>query len=180
MAQIEQTGKKYKLVLSRESKVFELNPVNEYAKVVLVYINSYSVPSIWLYSSSMIFNYLAEDFTTYFRMCIAHLGVPCWQYIVTKEGIPEWNREMIQLIAPGILGEDRNLVEMPRYNLDDGNKIDPNIFIIQSSLNYSRNQDSSPMLQAVQQNKIKEKKTKPTPKRHVSGKTVKKAFLGSC
>ncbi|KAJ8927875.1 hypothetical protein NQ314_019619 [Rhamnusium bicolor] len=169
VAQIERFGAKYKLVLSRESKIFELISVDELAKVVLVYINSYSIPSIWLYSSPMSFNYLAEDFTTYFRMCIAHLGIPCWQYAVSKEGVPEWSKEIFQLIAPGVLNEDRNLVDFPKFNLDDVNKIDPNIFVMQASVG----NDRVATLQAIQQNKSKEKKAKIIPKRHISGKPSK-------
>lgn len=172
VAQVEQYGKNYMLVLSRESKIFELAPIDDYTKVVLVYINSYCIPSIWLYSSPMSFNYLAEDFTTYFRMCIAHLGIPCWQYIVTREGLPEWSREMFQLITPGVVSEDRNLVDYPKYSPDDINKIDPNIFIIQSSSNMVT--DRSAALQTTQQNKSKEKKSKYPQKRFISGKTVKK------
>ncbi|KAJ8954083.1 hypothetical protein NQ318_004388 [Aromia moschata] len=171
VAQIEQFGKSYKLALSRESKVFELNAVNEFAKVVLVYINSYSIPSVWLYSSPMSFNYLAEDFTTYFRMCVAHLGIPCWQYVVSKEGLPEWSREIFQLIAPGVLNEDRNLIDVPKYDLDNCNKIDPNVFAIQPSQNSSRNERNAP-LQAVQQNK--DRKARPASKKHCAGRDDKK------
>ncbi|XP_018563934.1 tubulin polyglutamylase complex subunit 2 [Anoplophora glabripennis] len=170
VAQIEQYGKNYMLVLSRESKVFELAAVDNYAKVVLVYINTYCIPSIWLYSSPMSFNYLAEDLTTYFRMCLAHLGIPCWQYIVSREGLPEWAREIFQLIAPGVLNEDRNLVEIPKHNPDDINKIDPNIFVIPTS---SMATDRNSTLQMTQQ-KGKEKKSKFPQKRFVSGKGVKK------
>lgn len=169
IAQIEQYGKNYVLVLSRESKVFELAAVDNYAKVVLVYVNSYCIPSIWLYSSPMSFSYLAEDFTTYFRMCLAHLGIPCWQYIVSREGLPEWSKEIFQLIAPGVLNEDRNLVEYPKYNPDDMNKIDPNIFVITTSNTAT---DRNTTLQTTQQ-KNKEKKTK-FPQKKLSGKSVKK------
>lgn len=101
--------------------------MDEHSKVVLVYPTTYSGPTIWFYSGQMHFTYLAEDFTTYFRMCLAHLGIPCWQYAFAKEGIPEWTREMFNLLAPGVLSEDRNLVEIykPSERL---NKIDPGIF----------------------------------------------------
>nr|XP_023015136.1 tubulin polyglutamylase complex subunit 2 isoform X1 [Leptinotarsa decemlineata] len=172
LAQVEQIGKKYKLTLSRDSKVFELCTVDDHAKVVLVYTTSYSIPSIWLYTASMSFSFLAEDFTIYFRMCIAHLGIPCWQYIVSKDGLPEWTKEMFLLIAPGVLSEDRNLIEVPKFNLDDVNKIDVNIFTSNSSVN-----ERSAALQGVQQNKVKEKKVKGAPKRHVSAKPGKKVGM---
>ncbi|KAG5887922.1 hypothetical protein JTB14_003019 [Gonioctena quinquepunctata] len=173
LAQIEQAGNKQKLTLSRESKVFELCNVDEHAKVVLVYINSYSVPSVWFYSTPMTFNLVAEDFTIYFRMCIAHLGIPSWQYIVSKEGLSEWTKEMFLLIAPGVLPEDRVLIEVPKLNLDDVNKIDVNIFATQSS-NSASERIASAGLQ-VQQNKCKDKKVKGTPKKHVSRKNGKRA-----
>lgn len=155
--QIQQIGNKFKLHLSRESKVFELSTVDDKSKVVLVYINSYSIPSIWFYSSGMSFYYLAEDFTTYFRMCLAHLGIPCWQYVCTKDGLPEWSREIFLLIAPGVLIEDNNLIDYPKYNTSQYNKIDPNIFITQSS---SRDSNFDNKLSSVKCNKIKDKKPK--------------------
>ncbi|XP_050294674.1 tubulin polyglutamylase complex subunit 2 isoform X2 [Anthonomus grandis grandis] len=131
-AQVDTIGKKKVLSLSRESKVFELANIDDNAKVVWVYPTTYSVPAIWFYSGQMHFSYLAEDFTTYFRMCIAHLGIPCWQYAFSKEGLPEWSKEMFTLIAPGILSEDRNLIDSHsyKYSIEHTNKIDPNIFNI--------------------------------------------------
>lgn len=157
--QIQQVGNKFKLHLSRESKVFELSTVDDNAKVVLVYVNSYSTPNIWLYTSGMFFYYLAEDFTTYFRMCLAHLGIPCWQYAFSKDGLPEWSREMFQLIAPGVLSEDRNLIDCPKYNMKQHNKIDPNIFVNQSS---TKDSSYDNKMQQVKCNKIKDKKQKST------------------
>lgn len=170
--QIHKTGNTFKLHLSRESKVFELSTIDENAKVVLVYINSYSIPNIWMYNSGMSFYYLAEDFTTYFRMSLAHLGIPCWQYVFSKEGLPEWSREMFQLIAPGILPEDRNLIEYPKYTTTQYNKIDPNIFVTQAN---AKDPTYDNKMQSVKCNKTKEKKNKGSiPKRFVSGRQQKK------
>lgn len=164
---------KFKLHLSRESKVFELSLVDDNSKVVLVYINSYSTPNIWLYNSDMSFYYLTEDFTTYFRMCLAHLGIPCWQYAFTKEGLPEWSREMFQLIAPGVLAEDRNLIDYPKYNITQHNKIDPNIFVTQLHTKEFTNDNK---MQAVKCNKSKEKKNKySNTKRFVCNRNPKKS-----
>lgn len=177
VAQIEQLGNKLKLNLSRESKVFELATVDENAKVVLVYLNTYSIPSIWLHTTSMTFHYLAEDFTIYFRMCIAHLGIPCWQYIATKEGPPEWSKEIFNLIAPGVLAEDRNLVEVPKFSFDNINKIDPNIFVTQNNLSSSAIERSN-VLQSVKKDKNKDKKVKAVPKRFIFGKSGRKSANG--
>lgn len=171
--QLQQIGNKFKLHLSRESKVFELSTVDENAKVVMVYINSYSIPNIWLFNSAMCFYYLAEDFTTYFRMCLAHLGIPCWQYAFSKEGLPEWSREMFQLMAPGVLSEDRNLIDYPKYNMSQHNKIDPSIFVTQSNTKDSTYDNNK--MQAVKCNKTKDKKTKCSiAKRFVSNRPQKK------
>lgn len=171
VGQIEQVGNKFKLSLSRDSKIFELGTIDENAKVVLVYVNSYSVPSIWLYSTPMAFHHLADDFTTYFRMYIAHLGIPCWQYIFAKEGLPEWSREMFHILAPGVLPEDRNLVEVPRLNFSDVNKIDPNIFVSPSNSHTSVKNNNT--IQSTQQSKVKDKKIKSLPKKSTN-KVVKK------
>lgn len=170
--QIQQIGNKIKLHLSRESKVFELASVDENAKVVLVYINSYSTPNIWLYTSGMSFHYLADDFTTYFRMSLAHLGIPCWQYAFSKEGLPEWSREMFLLMAPGVLAEDRNLIDYPKYNISQYNKIDPNIFVNQSN---AKDSSYDNKVQPVKCNKIKDKKVKcSNPKKFVHSRQQRK------
>ncbi|CAG9818469.1 unnamed protein product [Phaedon cochleariae] len=172
VSQIEKTGTKYKLTLSRDSQVYELCTVDENAKVVLVYINSYSIPSVWLYTNSMTFNRLSEDFTTYMRMCIAHLGIPCWQYTVAREGLPDWAREMFVLLAPGVLREDQNLIETPKFDVDVLNRIDANIFSLHSVSN-----DRGAVVKAVQQDKSAKEKKKIVPRRHMSAKAGKKSGL---
>ncbi|XP_066156817.1 tubulin polyglutamylase complex subunit 2 isoform X3 [Euwallacea fornicatus] len=135
-AQVQSTGKTWTLTLSRESKVFELANVDENVNVVLVYPTSYSAPTIWFYCSGQKqFTFLADDFTTYFRMCIAHLGIPSWQYAYSKEGVPEWSREMFNVIAPGILVDDRNLLDAHSYKycIENVNKVDSNIFTMAQS-----------------------------------------------
>ncbi|XP_057651069.1 tubulin polyglutamylase complex subunit 2 isoform X1 [Diorhabda carinulata] len=168
-AQIEKVANKYKLILSRDSKVFELCTVDENAKVVLVYINTYSNPTIWLYTTPMIFNHIADDFTIYFRRCIAHLGIPCWQYIVSNKGLPEWTKEIFLLLAPGVLQEDKNLVETPRVVIEETNIIDPAVFLSSTNSNHGL------IMQAMQQAKsTKEKKSKTVPKKQVNSKLVRK------
>lgn len=166
-ASIEKIGEKHKLNLSKESKVFELCTVDDNAKVALVYTNSYEVPTIWLYSNkNMTFYHIANDFTVYFRMCIAHLGIPCWQYVVSKEGLPEWAKEIFTLLAPGVLNEERNLVEIPKFNVDEVNKIDPGIFL-NSSLS------STSLFHSLHQTKSKEKKIKAMPKKQPNSRVIK-------
>ncbi|XP_066156816.1 tubulin polyglutamylase complex subunit 2 isoform X2 [Euwallacea fornicatus] len=128
-AQVQSTGKTWTLTLSRESKVFELANVDENVNVVLVYPTSYSAPTIWFYCSGQKqFTFLADDFTTYFR-------IPSWQYAYSKEGVPEWSREMFNVIAPGILVDDRNLLDAHSYKycIENVNKVDSNIFTMAQS-----------------------------------------------
>lgn len=131
-ADVEKVDNKYKLSLSRESKVFEISKIDEANKVVLVYLNQHNPASIWLFCSPYAFYFLAENFTTYFRMCIAHLGIPYWQFIVAPEGVPEWSREIFQVIAPGVLQEDRNLIAAYKHEPEELNRIDVSIFTVQN------------------------------------------------
>ncbi|KAH1002672.1 tubulin polyglutamylase complex subunit 2 isoform X1 [Dendroctonus ponderosae] len=175
-AQVQHNGNIHSLTLSRESKVFELAHVDEKGKVVLVYPTTYSVPAIWLYSGQMHFSYLAEDFTRYFRMCLAHLGIPCWQYIFSKEPLPEWSREMFNLIVPGVLPEDRNLVEGRSYKhpIEHTNKIDPSIFLVSSSNPMPAIDSSYSNVRQPSEAKAREKqKVKAVPRRAMSCKSKK-------
>ncbi|KAF7275792.1 tubulin polyglutamylase complex subunit 2 isoform X2 [Rhynchophorus ferrugineus] len=172
-ANVEHCGKRHSLTLSRESKVFELANVDENAKVVLVYPTTYSIPNIWFYWGQMSFSFLAEDFTTYFRMTVAHLGIPYWQYAFSKENLPETSREMFTIIAPGILAEDRNLVERHKYDLDNVNKIDPNIFSPSQGGSQGTNLERNVNVRSTE-NKTKERiKSKSVPKKGTSAKNRK-------
>lgn len=58
-------------------------------KVVVVYTHPHSVPKIWFCTSNTEFYSLADDFTAYIRMAIAHLGIPEWQLAFTPQGVSE-------------------------------------------------------------------------------------------
>lgn len=58
-------------------------------QVVVVYVNPHAIPKIWFITSAMEFYPLADDFTTYVRMAIAHLGIPEWQLAFTPKGVSE-------------------------------------------------------------------------------------------
>ncbi|CAG9864396.1 unnamed protein product [Phyllotreta striolata] len=165
-ASIERNGDKRKLNLSKESKVFELSTVDDNAKVALVYAHHYEPPTIWLYTNkNMTFHYITHDFAVYLRMCLAHLGAPCWQYVASKEGLPEWAREIFTLLAPGVLEEERNLVEMPAFDVET-NRIDPAIFLNSSP-------SSTTLFHTLQQSKSKEKKIRTVAKK-ISNSRVNK------
>ncbi|KAL3284101.1 hypothetical protein HHI36_018269 [Cryptolaemus montrouzieri] len=124
-ARIFHDGYVYKMELSAKSKVFELSN-NDNFKVVLVYTECETTPTIWIWDDKT-FYFIANNITTYLKMAIAHIGVPYWQFIFTPMGLPGRTREMLNVIAPGILYEDRALV----IEEDDNkyvNKLDPNLF----------------------------------------------------
>ncbi|KAK9881430.1 hypothetical protein WA026_016316 [Henosepilachna vigintioctopunctata] len=115
----------YKLELSSESRIFELSKHDTY-RVVLVYADPKSSPTIWIWFGTM-FYFIANDLTTYLKMAIAHLGVPYWQFIFTPMGLPGRSREMLNVLAPGILHEDYSMIPITD-NTNDFNKIYPDIF----------------------------------------------------
>lgn len=84
-------GSNCELKLGPDSKVFELVNLYDIGRVVLVYLNHRYIPNIWVHDADMKFYFVADDFTTYLRMCIHHLGVPFWQFFFTSNGIPEWS-----------------------------------------------------------------------------------------
>nr|XP_015840697.1 PREDICTED: tubulin polyglutamylase complex subunit 2 [Tribolium castaneum] len=122
----------YELKLGTDSKIFELVNLNDLGRVILVYINHRYLPSIWLHNASMKFNFLADDFTTYLRMCVHHLGIPFWQFSFSGEGIPEWSEMVFRLLAPAILPLHKKIDEIKKHDDEFSdiliNKIDSNIF----------------------------------------------------
>lgn len=128
---------RYELKLTLNSKVFCLTSVENSGNVVLVYLNTRYVPTIWLMSTRNVFYYLADNFTTYFRMSIAHLGIPYWQFNFTPMSIPPWAQTMFRLLAPHLLPGCKS-IEMIRKSRDVKhddefptiplNKLDPNVF----------------------------------------------------
>lgn len=167
-AEIVKNDAGFKLQLTKDSKVFQLASVYN-GHVVIVYLNNYSTANVWLYTANMQFHYLADDFTTYFRMSIAHLGIPCWQFLYAPEGLPEWSKEIFHLIAPGILVEDKQNLDLAQYSLinEITNKIDSNIFAGQNQLASSvLNVKESPTKQTTQRAPKTSEKRPKYPLRH--------------
>lgn len=75
-----------------KSKIFELNTVNEVAKVCLIYDSSSSNnPKMYLLElDSFKWVFLADNFSEYLRMAIAHLGLPYWELCFASFGLPSW------------------------------------------------------------------------------------------
>ncbi|XP_033242490.1 tubulin polyglutamylase complex subunit 2 isoform X2 [Drosophila miranda] len=99
--------------ITAKSKIFEINNINEMAKL-----------------NTLSWQFLAETFSEYLRMSIAHLGLPYWELCFSSFGLPSWTEQLFLLLAPHLLEEHelrRGRVLNPAcehpYNI-----IDPNIF----------------------------------------------------
>ena len=77
------------------SKNFEIDNCNGFGKVCLVYRNSKSgafsseqSAEFWFLDRSFQWHYLTSSFKNYYRLSIAHLGLPQWQMLFTEDGLP--------------------------------------------------------------------------------------------
>lgn len=57
--------------------------------------SSSQLPSIWFLDRALDFHYLTMDFVSYYRLALAHLGVPQWQLLFTPYGPPSRTRVSI-------------------------------------------------------------------------------------
>lgn len=92
--------------LNPRSKIFEMTNICDIAKVCLVYETLESIaPKIYLLEiQPNRWQLLAESFTEYHRMCIAHLGLPYWELcFATTCKLPSWAEQLFLLIAPHLL-----------------------------------------------------------------------------
>lgn len=82
------------LKLTSKSKIFELNIVLDLAKVVLLYETPESTPKIYLLQlENLKMNFLADTFSEYLRMAIAHLGLPYWELCFASTcQLPTWTQ----------------------------------------------------------------------------------------
>uniref|UniRef100_A0A8D2L0W4 Tubulin polyglutamylase complex subunit 2 n=1 Tax=Varanus komodoensis TaxID=61221 RepID=A0A8D2L0W4_VARKO len=77
--------------LDSRSLIFELDPCGGNGKVCLVYKHTKPAVSpdseIWFLDRALYWHFLTKTFTAYYRLLIAHLGLPQWQYAFTSYGI---------------------------------------------------------------------------------------------
>lgn len=80
--------------------------------------------------NTLSWQFLAETFSEYLRMAIAHLGLPYWELCFSSFGLPSWTEQLFLLLAPHLLekqGTRRGRLINPAcehpYNI-----IDPNVF----------------------------------------------------
>nr|XP_018909085.1 PREDICTED: tubulin polyglutamylase complex subunit 2 isoform X2 [Bemisia tabaci] len=82
-------------------------------------------PKICFMDTSYEWHLIADNFTQYFRMMLAHLGMPLWQLKLTPLGLSLEADSLISLIAPHLLQTDAScyvqaldLNDFPSSNLD--------------------------------------------------------------
>ena len=82
-------------------------------RVALVYskreVGSKEAPEVWFQDLSGRWNFLSKTFIVYFRMMVAHLGLPNWQYRFTEYGMDPISTQWFHLIAPGDFTLDLNV-----------------------------------------------------------------------
>ncbi|XP_037032745.1 tubulin polyglutamylase complex subunit 2 [Bradysia coprophila] len=119
--------------LNLRSKIFELSNICDTAKICIIYETPETAnPKIFLLETlSHKWHFLADSFTEYQRMSIAHLGLPYWELCFSTCGLPSWAEQLYLLLAPHLLEKNeprrsRTLLashEQPPYN-----QLDPSIF----------------------------------------------------
>ncbi|XP_067887703.1 tubulin polyglutamylase complex subunit 2 isoform X1 [Heterodontus francisci] len=110
-----------------QCRIFELDCCNGNGKVCLVYKNIQSgvVSShaeIWFLDRALYWHFLTDTFTAYYRLMLVHLGLPQWQYALTKYGVSPQAKQWFNMYKP--VAYTANLIA------DDDmtfiNKLDPN------------------------------------------------------
>uniref|UniRef100_A0A1B0G916 Knr4/Smi1-like domain-containing protein n=1 Tax=Glossina morsitans morsitans TaxID=37546 RepID=A0A1B0G916_GLOMM len=94
-------------IIGPKTKIFEFNTVNDVAKVCLIYdttgSNTLKIYMLELNGQKWVF--LADNFSEYLRMAIAHLGLPYWELCFSSCGLPSWTEQLFLLLAPHLLEE---------------------------------------------------------------------------
>eukprot|EP00752_Nemacystus_decipiens_P001796 g1735.t1 len=75
-----------------------------------------SSPEVWLQDLSCRWNFLADDFTKYFRMMVVHLGVRGWQQAFTPVGLSPNTEQCMRLYCP-----DRLLFDQLEWHTERAN-----------------------------------------------------------
>jgi len=80
--------------------------------VALIYfrreMGSKEAPEVWFQDLSGRWNFLSSTFIVYFRMMVAHLGLPNWQYRFTEYGMDPISKQWFFLISPDKFTFDLN------------------------------------------------------------------------
>ncbi len=124
------------LSISSKSKIFELSTILDLAKVCLIYESPESVPKIYLLElETLKCQFLADTFSEYMRMAIAHLGLPYWELCFSNCcTLPSWTQQLFLLLAPHLMENNeprRNTTNFHNGTTDENppfNTLDPSVF----------------------------------------------------
>lgn len=121
--------------LNTRSKIFEMSNICDIAKVCFIYETPESTnPKIYLLEvQTYKWQFLADTFTEYQRMSIAHLGLPYWELCFSTCGLPSWTEQLFLLLAPHLLEKSelrrsRNLPTCSSHQQPPFNQLDAAIF----------------------------------------------------
>ncbi|XP_071529003.1 tubulin polyglutamylase complex subunit 2 isoform X2 [Panulirus ornatus] len=93
------------------SKMFEVDSCQGYGRVVVAYPGrgeAFSEGSFWFIDPSLRPHLLATDTHTYWRLMMAHLGMPQWQALVAGLGLTPWARQWYEVVAGHLLEGSRS------------------------------------------------------------------------
>ncbi|ETO09058.1 hypothetical protein RFI_28329 [Reticulomyxa filosa] len=79
-----------KSIIREKSKFpigFDIDSMCNNGKVVLMFENDLSKSSIWFQDLSYNWNFIADSFTSYYRLMLLHLGISTWQSAFTSNGL---------------------------------------------------------------------------------------------
>ncbi|XP_026465173.1 tubulin polyglutamylase complex subunit 2-like [Ctenocephalides felis] len=120
--------------IGQKSRIIEFDNIDNLAKVLMIYEESEKTPKFWLLdlpsehnNNKQQWTLLANSFSQYLRMSIAHLGLPQWQLCFSKQGMLPWAEQLFMLIAPHLLLPEPGHVVIPAPDVTE-NIIDESIF----------------------------------------------------
>ncbi|XP_063602311.1 tubulin polyglutamylase complex subunit 2-like [Penaeus indicus] len=127
------------------SKMFEVDFCQGYGRVVVAYPGrgeSFSEGSFWFVDLSLRPHFLAQDTNTYWRLMLAHLGMPQWQPLVAGLGLTPWARQWYEVVAGYLLEGPRT----PRLSQGPElvNKLDWSVFKTKKSHKAKLTKDAAP------------------------------------
>lgn len=104
-------------------------------------------PKIYLLETqSNKWQFLADTFTEYLRMCIAHLGLPYWELCFAHTcSLPSWAEQLFLLLAPHLLEHNNNEPQSNRASSNQArepvvyNELDLTIFRTKSKCSKQAN-----------------------------------------
>lgn len=87
-------------------RAFTLDSRMKDGVLALFYPNRTDKPQVWFQDLSCTWNFIANTFTDFFRLMVAHLGLPRWPYVFTQQGIDPAAKQWFRLYSPDRLAID--------------------------------------------------------------------------